>query len=151
MLRDLRIVGFLVSALALLPACEPIQYVNGYMPDDALVGELKTGVDDKASVLKVMGSPSNISTFGTSTWYYIARKTEQFAVFKTEVLDQQVLAIDFDDTGVVSQIRRYTVDDMKEIAISERVTPTRGKELGVFQQLFGNVGRFSHNQDTTGR
>lgn len=126
--------------------CAPIQNVRGYVIDDERIARIENGVDDKSSILGMLGSPSNVSTFGTDTWYYISRKTERLAFFEEKVLDQRVVAIQFDDSGVVAGIARYEAGDARPVAISERVTPTRGKQLSLMQQLFGNLGRF--NQDT---
>jgi outer membrane protein assembly factor BamE (lipoprotein component of BamABCDE complex) len=128
-------------------ACAPTQNVRGYFIDDVLIAEIKRGVDDKGSVLNVLGSPSNVSTFGTDAWYYISRKTESLAFFEKKVLDQRVVAIKFDDSGVVSEVQRYDSDDARAVAINERITPTRGKQLSLLQQLFGNLGRFSKQNE----
>ena len=128
-------------------ACTPTQNVRGYFIDDELIAEIKRGVDDKGSILNVLGSPSNVSTFGTDTWYYISRKTESLAFFEKTVLDQRVVVIKFDDSGVVSEVQRYEADDARAVAFNERITPTHGKQLSFVQQLFGNLGRFSKQNE----
>ena len=139
------IVSLVIGLLGV--ACTPTQNVRGYFIDDVLIAEIKRGVDDKGSVLNVLGSPSNVSTFGTDVWYYISRKTESLAFFEKKVLDQRVVAIKFDDAGIVSEIHRYESDDARAVAINERITPTRGKQLSFVQQLFGNLGRFSKQDE----
>jgi outer membrane protein assembly factor BamE (lipoprotein component of BamABCDE complex) len=60
------------------------------------------------------------------------------------VIDQQVVAISFDkQSEKVKDIKRYGLKDGKQVAFVERETPTRGKELTVLEQLFGNFGRFN--------
>src|SRR3546814_5080921 len=102
-----------------------------------------------SSDLTLLGSPSTSSTFpdwGT-TYYYISSETEAVAFLAPEVIEQQVLAIAFDkSTSKVKDIKRYGLKDGKQIAFVDRETPTRGKELTVLEQLFGNFGRF--NNDT---
>lgn len=124
-------------------ACTPTQNVRGYFIDDVLIAEIKSGVDDKGSVLNVLGSPSNVSTFGTDTWYYVTRKTERLAFFEKKIVDQRVVAIKFKDSGVVAEVKRYETEDARTVVMNERVTPTRGKQLSLVQQLFGNLGRFT--------
>ena len=139
--------GLMVSTLG-FTACAPTQNTRGYFADDVLISGIVRGIDDKSRVLDVLGSPSNVSTLGTSTWYYITRKTESLAFFEKKVLEQKVVAIKFDDDGLVSDIQRYDTEDGRDIAFSERVTPTRGKQLSLFQQLFGNIGRFSGDPES---
>jgi outer membrane protein assembly factor BamE (lipoprotein component of BamABCDE complex) len=124
-------------------ACAPMTETRGYVPDDVLLGELKPGVHDKNSVASLLGSPSSVGTFDSATWYYITSRTEQLAFFAEEVVDQQVVAVDFDDKGVLTGVRRFTLEDANDIQLVERTTPSRGKELTVLQQIFGNIGRFT--------
>ena len=89
---------------------------------------------------------TTVSTFDSNTWYYITQQTKNYAFFKPEIIDQTVLMIAFDDQGVVSEIREYTLEDGLVVDPVTRKTPTAGKELTLIQQLFGNIGRFSRDQ-----
>lgn len=139
---------FILALAALIgaAACSPMRETRGYVPDDELLAELRPGVHDKNSVASLLGSPSSVGTFDSNTWYYITRKTEQLAFFAEEVTDQQVVAVDFDEQGVLTGVRRFTLEDANDIQFVERATPSRGKELTVLQQFFGNVGRFSSDR-----
>ena len=133
-------------AVALIAAgCSKTQAVRGYVPDDELLAQLQPGQQTRDQVAQILGSPSSISTFEerNDTWYYITRRTEQFAFFDEEVLDQRVVAIDFDEDGRVQEVRRFGLEDGQEVNPVDRKTPTRGRELGFFEQLFGNIGRFT--------
>ena len=59
------------------------------------------------------------------------------------MLDQQVLAIKFDDGGLVKDMKLYGVEDGKVIDPVPRVTPTGGQELTFMKQLLGNIGKFN--------
>ncbi len=132
-----------VTVLFALTACARTIDTRGYVPNESLIGQVKPGIDDRITVSRVLGSPSTVATFSDDTWYYVSRRTEQFAFFDAKVLDQRVLAVDFDDRGFVSDIRRYELEDGKIIDPVTRETPTLGRELGFLEQLFGNIGRFN--------
>ena len=132
-----------VTLLFAVAACSPTIDTRGYVPNETLIAQVKTGIDDRLTVSRVLGSPSTIATFSDETWYYVSRRTEQFAFFDAEVLDQSVLAVDFDERGFVSGLRRYALEDGRVIDPVTRETPTLGRELGIIEQLFGNVGRFT--------
>src|SRR5262249_55941906 len=83
-------------------------------------------------------------------WYYISKKTEQEAFLDPTVLDQEVLEIKFDDTGVVKDMRLYGIEDGKEIDPVSRATPTGGQELTFMQQLLGNIARCNSNEGGSG-
>ena len=121
---------------------------RGNKPDEDQVVLINPGVDDKNRVAELIGTPSAISTFNDRTWYYISKRTETVAFFDPEVVDQEVLAISFDDNGVVDNMRIYGPEDGRTIAYVDRTTPTEGNELTLMQQLLGNLGRFNPEGDS---
>lgn len=131
--------------LAALAACAPRQDYRGVVLDEDKLSQVALGQSSEAQVGALLGSPSTISTFtewGT-TYYYISSETEAVAFLAPELIDQQVVAISFDKDGKVQAIKRYGMKDGKQIAFVDRETPTRGKEMTVLEQLFGNLGRFN--------
>ena len=130
------------AAVALtLSACAPKTALRGNQPRAYQLEQLEVGQQRKREVARILGSPSVAGTFDDSTWYYISRRTESWAFFGEEVVEQQVLALYFDDAGVLQHMETYTQDDARNIATSDRTTPTAGRELGFFEQIFGNLGR----------
>ena len=128
-------------------ACSPRIDQRGNKPDEDQVVQINPGVDDKNRVAELIGTPSTISTFDDRTWYYISKRTETTAFFDPEVMDQEVLAINFDENGVVQNMRVYGQEDGRTIAYVDRTTPTEGNELTIMQQLLGNLGRFNPEGD----
>ncbi|MSP83406.1 MAG: outer membrane protein assembly factor BamE [Alphaproteobacteria bacterium] len=126
-----------------LGACQPVVHVRGHILDDDAVASLEPGATTRDDVLDSLGSPSSVNAFGSETWYYIYGRSEVFAFFKPEVLDQRVVAIAFAEDGTVKDVKRYELDDRQEIEPVARTTPTFGKQLGLLQQLLGNLGRFN--------
>ncbi|MFQ5535400.1 MAG: outer membrane protein assembly factor BamE, partial [Sphingomonadales bacterium] len=98
------------------------------------------------SVQAALGSPSSVGTFDDSTWYYISRKTKSIAFLDPELIEQNILSLTFDDEGNLDNIHNYTLADARKVNFVSRETPTRGRELGLLEQLFGNIGRFSGQQ-----
>lgn len=137
----LRALLAVVAVLASAAACAPRVTSNGNLPDAELVKEIKPGVHTRAEVIRMIGSPSSVSTFDKNTWYYISKKTETLAFFEPKVVDQQVLLIRFDGGGAVKDIRRMTLDDAKKVQISSRKSRTLGKELTLVQQLYKTLLR----------
>jgi hypothetical protein len=43
-------------------------------------------------------------------------------------------------------VKKLGLEDAQQVALNSNETPTAGKELGFFEQLFGNVGRFNGKQ-----
>ncbi len=140
--RNGRIAAVTVLTLA-LAACTGRVDTRGNFADPEAVSQITPGESTRGTVEDLLGSPTTVATFNDQTWYYIGRKTEKFAFFEPEVLEQQVVAIHFDPTGLVEDVKIYGPEDSREVELVERTTPTAGRELTALQQLFGNIGRFN--------
>ena len=134
---------FTIALTIGLGGCAQDVLVRGNLPDADTLSKIDPGVHSRRDIAKLLGSPSTISTFEDSRWYYIGQKTTQFAFFKPEVLERKVIVVSFTDDGVVADTTIYTLEDGQEIDPVGRVTPTEGRDFTFLQQLFGNLGRFS--------
>jgi len=131
--------------LAALAACAPRLDNHGNRPDTDALGEIKPGVDTRDDVALKLGTPSSIATFDESTWYYISKKTETVAFLDPKVLDQKVVAVKFDASGIVTDVDEYSLEDGKDVQISSRQSPTMGRELTLLQQLYQTLLRGGGN------
>ncbi|HEY5597739.1 MAG TPA: outer membrane protein assembly factor BamE [Kiloniellales bacterium] len=143
--RAKRLIFAVMLPLA-LGACAQDISVRGNLPDPEAVSKISPGVHSRADVASLLGSPSTISTFEDSKWFYIGQKTTQFAFFAPEVLERKIIEISFAADGKVEESKIYSLADGKEIEPVDRITPTEGRELTILQQLLGNVGRFPTTQ-----
>jgi len=146
MTRLTRTVPALIGAALLVlavSACDPRSATRGNIPTQEQISLVIPGVHGREDVRSVMGSPSVISTFDDNTWYYVGRRTEQYAFFKRKTIEQQVLIIRYGRDGRVEKISRLDEADGREVDLVKRETPSAGRKLGLLEQLFGNIGRFS--------
>ena len=133
---------YLFIALVFLSAsCSPIVENRGYVFDEKLLDQIKVKETISNDVMDILGSPSTTSAIDASTWYYIYSKAETIAFYHPMVTDRRVLAVSFDDDNKVNNLKYYGLEEGKIISYVDRTTPTRGRELTVLQQLFGNLGR----------
>ncbi|MBV8121960.1 MAG: outer membrane protein assembly factor BamE [Alphaproteobacteria bacterium] len=132
-----------IGALLALAACSTTVEQRGNLPRSDLVAQIHPGKTTKDQVIKILGSPSSVSVFSDKDWYYISARTQQYAFFTPDVLDQQVYIVDFNDDGVVRGVEHKTLRDGKVVQPVARVTPAPGRELSFFEQLVGNLGKFN--------
>jgi outer membrane protein assembly factor BamE (lipoprotein component of BamABCDE complex) len=130
-----------------ISACNVSVDPRGNSPTKTQVDQIKPGVSDKATVTRILGSPSSVAAFDGDTWYYISQKTREVAFFKPELVDQEVLVIDFDKDGVVRDVRRRGMNDRVAVVPNPNATPAPGREFTFWEQLIGNFGRFSGTGD----
>ena len=141
----LRMLLILGASACLVSACTPQVDSRGNLPDPDSVLQVQPGVDDRTQVQRLLGSPSTVATFNDKTWYYISKKTSRVAFWSPDILDQEVLMIKFDDSGVVSDMKVYGLENGHDITPDPNITPTYGRELTILQQLLGNLGRFGNS------
>lgn len=132
-----------LAALLALAGCSIPVDQRGNLPDQAVLSQIKPGSTDKTTVTRLLGSPSSVAAFDGDTWYYISQKTKEIAFFKPELLDQEVVAIDFNKDGTVRDVRRKGMADREIVTPNPSATPAPGREFTVIEQLLGNFGRFS--------
>jgi len=144
----------LFAAAALLGAvagCTPTIDIRGNVPPPDRLDEIKVGKMGKSDVMALIGTPSNTTTFGDDTWYYIASKIKTYAFYSPEELERQVVVVDFEKTGMVKNVQTLTLKDGKVVNLVSRETPAPGRDLTVIEQLLGNVGRFSKQSAGPGK
>jgi outer membrane protein assembly factor BamE (lipoprotein component of BamABCDE complex) len=138
-----RRIAFLGCLCLLVASCGGKFDARGNEPDPDKVLAVHPGIDTRQQVSQLLGTPSATGTFDPNTWYYISKRTAQYAFFDPDIIDQEILVVKFDDGGQVSDMYIYGVEDGRIVEPVERTTPTYGQELTVMQQLLGNFGRFN--------
>ncbi len=143
-----------VSALALLlaagAACTPVREYHGFMAENEdQTSSIQVGVDTKATVTQKLGSPSTTAVLDQTAWYYISTVQQRFAFYHPRTSDQHIMVVRFDANDTVSAVDHFGVERGRVIAYNTNVTPTRGRELGILEQIFGNIGRGSPLPTTT--
>ncbi len=140
-----------VTMAATLGACSPTIETRGALPDPDQLALVQPGRLNRDDIADMLGSPSSRSAFGDETWYYITSKVLR-EPFGEKELERQVVAIDFNENGIVSDVRTYGLDDGREVRLVGRETHTAGQDITILQQLLGNVGRFEGSSEPgTGR
>ncbi len=136
----------LPAVLAALAGCTNPVDQHGNLPEPDKLAEIKPGTTDKATVTQLLGSPSAVPEFDANTWLYISMKTRNLTFRKPELIDQEVLAIAFDDNGIVRDIEHRTLADGEAIVPNPKATPAPGRDFTVLEQLIGNFGKFTGKQ-----
>ena len=143
-----RVATGLLLGGCLLAACSPTVQVHGYVPSPADIAEVTPGVDDFASVEETLGLPSSSGLLSDSAWYYVQSTFESYTYNPPRVVDRTVLAVEFDQNGVVTGLARYGLEDGRIVNLTSRTTQTGGRTLGVLEQLFGNLLNLDAEQFT---
>ncbi|MBK1635946.1 outer membrane protein assembly factor BamE [Rhodovulum adriaticum] len=132
-------VALLSGALA---ACSPIIRNYGYVPLDRDLEQIVVGVDTRATVGEVIGSPQASGVIRGDAWYYVASTQKTVGYRAPEVVDRQVVAISFAPDGTVRNIERFGLEEGRVVTLNRRVTDDNVKGVSFIRQLMGNLGNF---------
>jgi outer membrane protein assembly factor BamE (lipoprotein component of BamABCDE complex) len=127
-------------AASLLSGCAAMRAHKGAVLDSQLVSSIQPGVDNQASVEKLLGRPTFVGAFAPTDWIYVARDTTQLAFRNPRVTKQNTLIIHFDRAGNVASVERSGKELAMNLEPSNRKTPTMGKKKSFFEELFGGIG-----------
>jgi outer membrane protein assembly factor BamE (lipoprotein component of BamABCDE complex) len=132
--------GAAIAVLALTGGCASIKDHRGYLGDRVLMESLLTGTDNRTSVERTLGRPTFVSQFGRQDWYYVSVQTKQSPFHRPKTYDETVMRVRFDTDGKVAGIERRGKEEVAKINPYGGETPTLGRQRGLLEDLFGNIG-----------
>lgn len=139
----LKLSGLLLIGAVALGACAPRVDNRGNQVHAEDLASIEAGNSTRGEVLDRLGSPSSQGNFGVETWYYIFERTETTAFLAPEIKERQVVAIEFDETGVVKKVDTLDESQAEKVELAPGETPTAGNSLNFIQQMLSNFGRFN--------
>jgi outer membrane protein assembly factor BamE (lipoprotein component of BamABCDE complex) len=141
----------LLAASCAMPAfMSPPPQVRGNIVSENQLKELVPGTTTRADVTTLLGTPTAKATFDDNTWLYIGEVTKPLIAGTQSVLEQHVVALNFNQQGVLQSVQQKSDKDSLPVQVVSRTTPSPGSEASFLQQLLGNVGRFGTGQTPGG-
>jgi len=111
---------------------------HGHVFIDVDLNQVQPGMN-KDQVKTVLGSPDTTSSIGGDAYYYISTTQKTVAFLKPYEIDRQVVAVYFNPNQTVDQVAHYGLKDGIVVNYYRGETPARGKDLGLLEQIFGNI------------
>lgn len=136
------LIPLILATAAATAGCGARQIANnqGYIADEELASSVQPGVDNKDSVAKALGRPTLASQWDDNVWYYISRNTKQLAFARPVPRDQRIMIVTFGPDGSVARVEKRGLEKVADISPEADKTPTLGRETGLLEDLFGNIG-----------
>lgn len=141
-----RKVAFALCLVVGLAACGDTVRNHGFVPTEDQLAAVEVGRDTRVTVNTILGDPGSTGIVDDTAWYYVRSTFEDGTYAPLKEIDRQVVAIIFDENGVVSNVERYGIEDGQVVLLSRRVTDANTAGVGFLQQLFGNLGRIDPAQ-----
>lgn len=124
---------------AVLAGCGARIDRHGHMLTDTDLQQVQPGMS-KDQVKLSLGTPDTTSTVGGDAYYYISSTHSIRPMGKPTVIDRKIVAIYFDKNESVARLADYGLKDGRVFDFQSKETPSRGKEVTLLEQLFGNLG-----------
>jgi outer membrane protein assembly factor BamE (lipoprotein component of BamABCDE complex) len=124
-----------------LAACAATFTNHGFVPREDELQALAVGTATRDTVAETVGRPPATGVLSEQAWIYSAYRVRNFTYRAPEVIEREVVAISFDDRGLVSNIERFGLEDGRVVTLSRRVTESSVRDLGFIRQILGNLGR----------
>lgn len=132
----------LVVLICAIAACTSIYRKHGYIPPQEALDSVIVGVDTVETVEASVGRPSGQGLLKDGDWFFVESRWKHRGYHKPEEIDRQVVAIRFDDRGVVSNVERFGLENGRVVALSRRVTDSNIQGVGFLSQMLGSFGNF---------
>lgn len=148
--------GATLAALAVagvtVSGCTTQEVLNqGYIVDPTALALTPVG-SSREQVLLSLGTPSTTATFDNEVFYYISQKRVRNAMFlKPRLVEQEILAVYFDDEDTVGKIAHYTLQDGQAFDMISRTTPTGGKDQTFLVQMLTGASGSKATANAIGR
>ncbi|MDF1717207.1 MAG: outer membrane protein assembly factor BamE [Antarcticimicrobium sp.] len=133
----------LALVLVAVSGCVAIYRNHGYVPTPEELDAIQVGKDTRDSVTEAVGPPSSSGVLKDSGFYYVASRMRHYGAAAPKLVSREVVAITFDQRGVVRGIERYGLEDGRTIPLQRRVTSSSVEDKTFLRQLLGNLGRFN--------
>jgi outer membrane protein assembly factor BamE (lipoprotein component of BamABCDE complex) len=146
MARGRTIAALALGLALLLTACGQAPRTHGYVPDDRQLEAVVVGRDTRATVQTILGNPGSTGLLADEGWFYVRSTFEDGNLRELREVDREVVAVSFDEAGVVTNVERFGLDDGQVVLLSRRVTSDNRAGVGFLRQLFGNLGRIDPAQ-----
>jgi outer membrane protein assembly factor BamE (lipoprotein component of BamABCDE complex) len=108
--------------------------------------ELVPGTTTEADVRALLGEPTSQSLFDANRWAYIGQQTQNRIGRYPGVVHQNVVVLTFNSQGVLQNVRHLAKKNAVQVSMAGGATPSPGGSASFFQQLIGNIGRYTPTQ-----
>lgn len=130
----------MIVALVVIAACSPVYNYHGFIPPKEDLDEIEVGLDTRDTVEAIFGKPGASGLLAEGGWYYVRSEFKHVGMKAPEEIDREVVAISFDEDGVVSNIERFGLERGEVVVLERRVTDSNLDGISFLRQLFGNAG-----------
>jgi len=144
--RAIRRVSLVLAVLGISTACARLSESHGYIPEQTALEDVVVGQDTKETAGLILGRPGISGIVDDLGWYYVRSDYERFLWRAPVEVNRQVVAVSFDEAGVIENVEQFGLEGGQVVVLSRRVTTSNTQGVGFLRQLFSNLGNFDAGQ-----
>ena len=134
----------LLLSIILLSSCSLQKVImhHGVHNLEKKQAKLKVNETNKNDIFTIIGPPSTKSTFDNDIYIYIERKTSSSKLSKLgkkDLIRNNVLVLEIDNTGILLSKKFYNKNDMKKIKFEESVTKINYEKKSFIYNFLNSV------------
>lgn len=130
------------ACILIIAGCSATFKYHGYAPSEIELSDVIVGADTRETVEEIIGKPSSSGILEDGSWYYVSTKVRHYTYKAPKAIERELVAVSFDDAGVVENIERFGLEDGRVIALNRRVTDLPVKGPSALSQIISNIGVF---------
>ena len=135
-----------ITAIAAVASCTTLTRSHGFVPLPEDLAQMTVGVTTRDDIVTLVGPPTTAGAANGNTLYYVQSERSRFGPFEPEVTNREVVAISFTQSGVLSNIERFGLQDGRVVVLSRRITDDGIADVTFIGQLLGTIGRIDAGQ-----
>ena len=132
-----KFISILLFLLTLNCSLNKVSNTHGFRYVEKSYNKIQINKSNKNDVKKIIGPPSSKSDFD-EVWFYIERKKTNQSIIKLgkkKIEENNIIIIEFSDTGIVKNKRLLSLDDMNELKIAEKKTEKKFREENLLYDI----------------
>ena len=132
-----KFISFLLFLLTLNCSLNKVSNTHGFRYVEKSYNKIQINKSNKNDVKKIIGPPSSKSDFN-EVWFYIERKKTNQSIIKLgkkKIEENNIIIIEFSDTGIVKNKRLLSLDDMNELKIAEKNKEKKFREENLLYDI----------------
>ncbi len=131
-----------IMCTCLLGGCGLETYQSGDLPSQKRLDLVQPGFT-RAQAIDLLGNPSFQNKIGADDFYVYSKSIKKSqAFFDPKEVERDIYVVTFNQADIVTDVQHLTLSDGNKISFDESISPVRGKELSVLEQLVKNFGRY---------
>jgi outer membrane protein assembly factor BamE (lipoprotein component of BamABCDE complex) len=88
-----------------------------------------------------LGTPTTYGVLQEDQAYYVRSRFERIGARAPTEVERQVLALAFDQDGVLTALAQYSLTDGQVVVLNTDVTESGIESLGIFRRIVASIGR----------